>query len=132
MITRSRLLLLTSAALFGMTVLHDLDHIRQGRPLPTALTAVGLAGLLGAAICLVLAIRKHPLTAPAATLIGISSVIGLIAVHIVPHWSVLSDPYPDAQVDALSWTNLILLIAAALALGIAGLRSLRQKARAGN
>lgn len=118
---------MSSVALVVMTVLHDLDHVRQGRPLPTVLTFVGFLGLALSALCLFLAVRRHPLRAPAAAAIGISSVLGLVAVHIVPSWSILSDPYHEADVDALSWANLALLITAALAVGIAGLQALRSR-----
>ena len=123
----SRPLLVTSAVLFGMTVLHDLDHVRQGRPLPTVLTVVGFIGLLGAGLCVFLALRRNPVAAPAAALIGLGSVAGLIAVHLLPSWSILSDPYHEANVDALSWTNLALLILAALAVGAAGLQAARSR-----
>lgn len=126
----ARPLLITSAALLVMTVLHDLDHARQGRPLPTEITALGVIGLAGAGVCLFLAFRRHPLSAPAAAAIGISSVLGLIAVHLLPSWSIFSDPYHEVGVDALSWANLALLMLAALGVGVAGVRALRSRVSA--
>ena len=122
-----RPILLASAALLGITVLHILDHARQGRPLPGVLTAVGTLGLVMAGLSLYLAIRKHPLSAPAATFIGLSSVAGLVAVHILPHWSIFSDPYHEVGVDALSWVNLALFILTALVLGMIGALALKSR-----
>lgn len=122
-----RPILIASAALLGVTVSHILDHARQGRPLPGVLTAVGTLGLAMAGLSLFLAVRKHPASAPAAAFIGLSSVVGLVAVHILPHWSIFSDPYHEVGVDALSWANLALFILAALVLGVLGAKALERR-----
>lgn len=119
-----RPILYASAALFGITILHILDHARQGRPLPGVLTAVGTLGLAMAGLSLFLALRKHQLSAPAATFIGLSTVAGLVAVHILPNWSIFSDPYHEVGVDALSWVNLALFILTAFVLGLLGAAAL--------
>jgi hypothetical protein len=60
-----------------------------------------------------------------ATVAGFLTAINVSAAHIAPHWSALSDSYPDVGADALAWTVMLLEVATALILGIAGLRALR-------
>jgi hypothetical protein len=51
-----------------------------------------------------------------------SGALGVAAAHLAPHWSALSDPYPDLGLDALSWAVMLAEIAAALVLALAGVR----------
>ncbi len=122
---RRGLLLVLSLSLFTAALLHDLDHARQGRPLPGALTAVGFIGTAGAGMCALLARRRHPLTILACAVFGFGTVIGVTAVHLLPRWSrILSDPYAEADVDLLAWISLVLLLIAGLILGVAAARRL--------
>jgi hypothetical protein len=59
--------------------------------------------------------------------VGLTGALGVAASHLAPHWSALSDPYPDLSVDALSWAVMLAEIAAALALGIVALRQLARQ-----
>jgi hypothetical protein len=124
--TSRSLLLGACLALVSLSVLHDLDHVRQDRPLPAVLTAVGIIGPAAAAFALLLVARRHHLAPAVAALVGAGSLVGLIAVHLLPRWSVFSDPYPEVQVDALAWTSLGLFMLAASAVGTLGL--LRRRA----
>jgi hypothetical protein len=109
-----------ACALLSMVVIHDLDHVRQHRALGNELYGIGLVALVTALVTLVLALRGHSLAPAAAVVVGAGNVIGLAAVHVLPHWSAFSDPYPAAHVDALSWTVLAVMWMVAAALAFAG------------
>jgi hypothetical protein len=61
----------------------------------------------------------------AAAVVGFANFFGFIAVHVLPDWGPLSDGYPELPVDALSWTIVFVPMAAALWLGLTGLRERR-------
>jgi hypothetical protein len=108
-------------------VLHTLDHFRQGTGRLTWEILLGGSTLtVLAVVVLVVVLRGHPRAPALAAVVGISGAIGIASSHLAPHWSALSDPYPDLSVDALSWAVMLFEIAAALALGIAALRVLRR------
>jgi hypothetical protein len=96
-------------------ILHGVDHLRQGRPLSAEVYTAGIAGWIALAVLLVLIARRHRLAEPYAAAVGASFVAGLLAVHVAPRWGALSDPYPDAGVDALSWVLLAVPVVAATA-----------------
>ena len=128
--------LVTAAAVFmAANILHTLDHFRQGvSGLSWEIVAGGSTLTLLALAVLVLAVRRHPRAPAFAAVVGIAGAIGIASSHLAPHWSALSDPYPEIHVDALSWAVMLLEIAAALALGAVGTRDLRHEAKlaAGN
>ncbi|MEA2249581.1 MAG: hypothetical protein QOH46_4110 [Solirubrobacteraceae bacterium] len=103
-------------------ILHAVDHLRQDRPLSAEVYSAGVAGWIALGVLLVLVARGHRLAEPYAAAVGGSFAAGLLAVHVLPHWSVLSDPYADAGVDALSWVLVAVPVAAAMALAIVALR----------
>jgi hypothetical protein len=105
-------------------VLHALDHTRQGRDLAGAVYAAGVAGWIALAVLLVLVARRHRFAVPYAGAVGLSVAAGFVAVHVAPRWSAFSDPYPDANADALSWA----LVAAPV---LAGLNLVATAVRAG-
>lgn len=106
----------------AMVVLHTADHVRQGRELPLALSFVGAGALVGAVVAVVVAHRAPTWAGAVLLFIGIFSTVDLAAVHLVPKWGLLSDPYADAGVDALSWIQLFAYMAAGLWMALAGLR----------
>jgi hypothetical protein len=118
-------LLWASLAFLATIVLHDLDHLRQGRSIEPLVVALGVISDVAILTMVALVIRRHRLAPLAATLVGFANVFGFIAVHAVPDWGPLSDGYPDLPVDALSWAIVFLPMAAALWLGLAGLSELR-------
>lgn len=121
-----RRLLVPTLGFGAAQILHTLDHVlRQDRSLPTEINVVGLAGLAGTAILLILVLSGHRLAPLGAAIVGLGNAAGFAAVHLAPHWSAFSDPYPDLGLDAVSWASLALAIAAALWLGSAGLRAMR-------
>lgn len=115
---------LTRAAglLVALLVAHVADHERQGRPIPAPAAALGLAGLAAAVVVLVLAARRSRWAPDAAMLVGAATVGGFVAIHFVPHWSALSDPYADMGVDALSWASAIITALAGALLAAVGAR----------
>jgi len=114
-----------SFALLAAVILHDLDHVRQGRSIEGPVVALGVVGDIAIIALVVLVIRGHRLVPLAATVVGFANVLGFLAVHVVPDWGPLSDGYPDLAVDGLSWAIVFVPMAAALWLGVAGLSSRR-------
>jgi hypothetical protein len=111
---------------FAANMLHTWDHQRQGTARLTTEIYVGGSVITALGIVtLVMALRRNPQAPLVATVVGFWTALGVIASHILPHWSAFSDPYPDLNVDALSWVIVLLEIGAALALGVVGARDLR-------
>ncbi len=120
-----RLLVRLNLLFVAVLVLHSADHVvRQHRHTPGELGFVGLAGLAGALVSLGLALRRHARAPLAAATVGLLSAVGFLAVHLAPHWSPVSDPYPGLGLDAVSWASMLAGVAAGLALGVAGAREL--------
>ena len=126
--SRSRQLTWASLVFLATIVLHDLDHLRQGRSLEPAVIGLGVIGDVAALTMVALVIRGHRWAPLAATVVGFANVLGFIAVHVVPDWGPLSDGYPGLRVDALSWAIVFLPMAAALWLGLTGLSNARRPA----
>jgi hypothetical protein len=119
-------LFLAAAGFLAANLLHTADHLRQGvGGLSAAILVAGSGLTLGAVYVLVLAARGHEWTAPIATTLGLSGAVGIAAAHLAPHWSALSDSYPEIGADALSWTVVLMEIGGALVLAYAGARELR-------
>ena len=130
--TKPRLDTLSIAAIafFASNVLHTLDHERQGTErLTTEIYIGGSLVTILAVVTLVMALRRNPQAPLVATVVGFWTALGVTASHILPHWSALSDPYPDLNVDALSWVIVLLEIGAAAALGVVGVIELRRRGR---
>ncbi len=108
-----------------MIVVHDLDHVRQGRALQSELLGVGAIALVAALVSLVLAIREHWLAPAAAVVVGFGNVVGVVLVHVAPHWGPFSDPYAAAHVDWFSWTVIVAMMLLGLMLGMTGVSALR-------
>lgn len=112
-----RRLLLANIVLAVLIVGHVADHgLRQ--PADEQLSRVAsLPGLLGAlAIFVSLAVvatgyRHAPRI---AGVVGVLTALGFVAVHLVPHWSLFSDPYPDRSLDAVSWIQMLATLAGGL------------------
>ncbi len=120
-----RLLVRLNVVFLAVLLGHTADHlVRQHRNTPGELGVLGIAGLAGALLSLALALRGHRLAALAATLVGLVSGVGFFLVHVAPHWSAFSDPYPGLGLDAVSWTSMLAGAAAGLALGATGARQL--------
>jgi len=105
-------------------VLHTADHVRRGLDVVTP--AVLWAGNVSTAIGLVtvgLVLTRHRLGSLLAALTGLPIALGVAAVHLVPEWGALSDPFVDAGhtgVTVWSWFVVLVEIVGALALSLAG------------
>jgi hypothetical protein len=122
--TTTRPLITASIAFVVANLLHTADHFRQGvGALSTEILVAGSGLTLGAVLVLALVLRGHPRAAMSAVVLGFSGVVGILAAHVAPHWSALSDPYPEINADALSWIVMLIEVGTAAALGIAGLRA---------
>jgi hypothetical protein len=131
--TGQRLLIWASVAFVAANLLHTLDHLRQGiGGLTTEVLAGGTVITVAAIATLYLAVRDDPRAPLAAAVVGLWTAFGVAASHIAPHWSAFSDPYPDIQVDALSWAVMLAEIGAAVGLGLVGIRELRRQAAPGS
>lgn len=116
-------------AFLAANLLHTADHLRQGLgDLSTAILLAGSALTVLAAVVVVLLERGHPRAAPLAAFVGLAGAVGIASSHIAPHWSALSDSYPQIGADALSWVVMLIEVATALWLGLTGLRALRSRA----
>jgi MYXO-CTERM domain-containing protein len=71
---------------------------------------------------------RHRLAPVAAIALGFPVAVGVAAVHLLPRWSDFSDAFPGSTtgVNAMSWTVVLIEIAGAFALGLAGLAMLRR------
>ena len=103
---------------------HTADHLRRGTAVLT--WEVFWAGLLSTAMgvaTIAVILAGHRLAPQLAVLFGFPVALGVAAVHLLPHWSALSDAFPGARgtgVSALSWTVVLVEITGALAVGVAG------------
>jgi len=64
------------------------------------------------------------------TRLAVAATLFVAAAHLAPHWSALSDPYPDLGLDALSWAVMLAEVAAALVLALAGVREVARHSTA--
>jgi hypothetical protein len=121
-------LAVASVAFVMANLLHTADHFRQGLGgLSPAILVGGTTLTLLAIVVMLMALRRHPRAPAFCAVVGLSGAVGVAASHLAPHWSSLSDPYPDLSVDVLSWTVMLAEIAAALVLAIAALRQLARR-----
>jgi hypothetical protein len=109
---------LTIAA-FAMDLVHDLDHVRRHNYSPTAVRSLGFLALAGGILAVILVSRRSKFAVPYAMLYGSISGVGLFAVHVLPRWSLFSDPLTTYHVDALSWSIVGVTMATDLLLGLA-------------
>jgi hypothetical protein len=119
-------LALASVVFVAANVAHTLDHLRQGTgDLTTEILVGGTLLSLAAVATLYLVLARNPRAPLVAAVVGLSGAVGIAASHLAPHWSALSDPYPDISVDALSWAVMFAELGAALWLALVALRELR-------
>src|SRR4051812_33702096 len=119
----------TAFAFLVANLLHTADHFRQGTgDLSWEILFAGTTLTVAAVIVLILVLRDHPRAPLFAAVVGVTGAVGIVAAHIAPHWSALSDSYVEGGQDALSWLVVLVEISTAAALGFAGLRALRSPA----
>jgi hypothetical protein len=115
----------------AVNLLHTADHQRQGiSGLSWEILAGGSAITIAAIASLVLAWRRDERAPIFGAVLGLSAATGIAASHLAPHWSVLSDSYPEIHADAISWLVVLLEIAGALLLAAVSVRELRRASNA--
>jgi hypothetical protein len=105
--------------------LHTADHFRRGLDASTSQVLIvgNISTALGITVAvMVIAGYRHAPFLAAVT--GFPVAFGVAAVHLLPKWSAFSDTFVNAHntgVTSLSWSVVLIEIAGALAMGIAGL-----------
>ena len=123
-------LAIAAAAFLAANLLHGIDHERQGTDRLTTEVMIGGTLLTVLAVVTLIVVLRRSSRAPLfATVVGFSTAISVSAAHIAPHWSALSDSYPDVHADALAWTVMLLEVATAFLLGVVGVLRLRARPR---
>jgi hypothetical protein len=128
-----RRLLYASIALAVLLVGHVVDHaVRQpaDQQLSLAGSAPGLLGAVAVLGALVVVARGGRRAPEVAGLAGLATAAGFVAVHLAPHWSMFSDPYPDRALDAGSWTEMLATLACGLLVAYEAQRLRRPAVRA--
>lgn len=110
----------------ALHLVHDLDHVRQGRSATTEVAITAVLAWVATIVLVVLVARRHRLAPLYATAFGLTFALGFVLVHGLPHWSAFSDSYGDANVDALSWVLAAIPVAAGLLLAVRGAQVARQ------
>ncbi len=108
-----------------LTLIHDVDHIRQGRSLPVELYAVAVLALLSIGLTLWVLARRHRLAGVVAFLQGVATIVGVGAVHVAPQWASVTDSYSAARADAFSWAIILAMMSAGAVLALAAASSAR-------
>lgn len=121
---RRRTLVLANGALLAALILHGLDHALDPalRHTPSDVNLVGTIGFVGAGVSLVLAWIGIRAALVFSLLTGVANAVGFVAVHLLPHWSALSQPFGQVGAGALPWASLVLTIGVAAALAFVALR----------
>ena len=120
--------------LFGLLILHTVDHAvnQPARELPAGSGLVGIAGFVIVAVAIVLALGRSRLAVPVGLLAGAGTVLGFLVIHL-PGVGPLADPYADFDANALTWILALAPVAAAAwvaAIALAELRARRAPAPA--
>jgi hypothetical protein len=111
--------------------LHTADHFRRGLDASTSQVLIigNISTALGitVAVMAIVGYRHAPFL---AAVTGFPVAFGVAAVHLLPKWSAFSDTFVNAHntgVTGLSWSVVLIEIAGALALGVAGLAVVREE-----
>ena len=119
-------LAIAALAFLAANLLHGFDHLRTGTERLTAEVMGGGALITLAAIATVWLVWRRSSRAPVvAAVVGLWSAVLIAQAHFAPHWSAFSDSYLDLSPDAFSWLAAAVEVAAAVVLGLVGLRQLR-------
>jgi hypothetical protein len=115
--------LAVSLYLVGL-IAHTADHVRRGTSVVTTeVLVLGVVSTIAGIVTVALIFTRNRHAPLAAAVFGFQVAIGVSAVHLLPKWSVFSDAFPGSRgtgITAMSWAVVLVEIAGALALGIAG------------
>jgi hypothetical protein len=116
---------IAAVAFLAANLVHGIDHQRTGPDrLTVEVKAGGVLVTLTAIATLWLVWRRSPRAPAVAAFVGFWSAALIASAHFAPHWSAFSDSYLDLSPDAFSWFAAAAEVAAALALGLVGVRQL--------
>ena len=128
--SREQVFLRNAAILYGAgLVLHLADHMRRGTSVLTGeVNLLGTISTVAGVVTIGLVMTRHRLAAAAAISLGFPVAVGVAVVHLLPRWSDFSDAFPGSTtgVNGISWTVVLIEIAGAFALGLAGLAMMRR------
>ncbi len=122
----------TAAAVWALAIaVHFGAHLRRGLDAsPRTVLALGTFALVFQVLAVLAAVRGHALGALLAVAVALPNAVGVVAVHLLPRWSGLSDAFPGApaaaNVTAFSWATAVAEVLAGLAFAYVGWRVLRQ------
>lgn len=129
-----RLLRMTAIAYALAIAVHFADHIRRGLDAsPGVVIALGGVAALFQVTAIVAALTGRAVAPLLAFAVGLPDAVGVFAVHLLPRWSALSDPFPGSDavhVTALSWASGVAEIATGLAFAYAGWVAMRARREA--
>ena len=125
------MLRMTAVAYAVAIAVHFADHLRRGLDAsPDVVIALGVLAALFQVAAVGAALTGRSLAPVLAVAVGLPDAVGVFAVHLLPRWSALSDPFPGAgavDVTALSWASAVAEIATGLAFAYAGWVVLRSR-----
>ena len=128
---QERLLRWATALYAAGLAAHFADHIRRGTDVITPeVFWAGMASTAAGLLTIVLVATRHRMAATAAAVFGLPVAVGVTAVHLLPHWSALSDPFVGGGsigITPISWTVVLIEIAGAAAMGLIGIAVLRRE-----
>jgi hypothetical protein len=111
--------------------LHTADHLRRGLEVVTPeVLWVGNVSTAAGLATIALVFMRHRGAPLVAATVGLPTALGVAAVHLLPKWSTLSDAFPGAHntgVTVMSWLVVLLEIAGAAAMGVAGIAQMRRQ-----
>jgi hypothetical protein len=126
--SRQRVLVIAGWLFAAGSAIHMIDHLRRGQgSITETLYRAGTLSTILQAVTVTLIVVRHRVAPLAAIVAGFSLAAGFLAAHWLPEWSSLSDPL--WEIDSLQWFSVVASTAeilGALAIGIAGLRVLRE------
>ncbi|CAN5484505.1 hypothetical protein BH20ACT19_BH20ACT19_13040 [soil metagenome] len=123
-----RTLVAGNLLLIALLVLHTLDHtLRQTATVPAEAATAATVGFVATVAALALSLGASRWAAAATAVVGLATAAGFVAVHVLPEWSVFSQPYADIEVDMLSWVTMFVPALAAAGVGTLGLSRLAHR-----
>ena len=118
-------LVVANLVLLAAVLLHGVDHaLIQERGVGALSFEVMLGGVsitAASAASLWVALRGHRRAPMVALLAGPWVAAAVIVGHFIPHWSEFSDPYKDADLEAISYVLALASAAAGVALAAVAL-----------
>lgn len=122
-----------TAMAYGIAIVAHLgDHLRRGLDTsPGIVLALGTLAGIFQAVAIAAALGRHSHAPRLAVAVGLPNALGVVAVHLMPHWSAVSDAFPGAapgaNVTALSWVTAVAEVMTGLAFAWAGWAVLRRQ-----